>query len=260
MTAPDGPVRNSAPGTMTSWWSLLRRPTGSRPGPRRRLLVLPHSAAGPTALLDVLTSVPQDVEVLGLTLPGRGRRFVEPPGCTLDEVLESVRAELAQPQVETVLFGHSLGAVLAFHVARALGSGCKALVISGQVPGGCSPVLGARTSEELLDVLVTGGGTAAEVMENPALLKVVTRILAADVALGAEASAREETLRATAPLFVLGAVEDPLAPYARMTDWADRTTGTCRVFPLRGGHFALLEQRNRDLVADVLDRALRQAA
>ncbi|MFI6651575.1 thioesterase II family protein [Streptomyces sp. NPDC050529] len=241
-----------------SWWAVLRRPESAPAAPRRRLVVLPHSAAGPTALDDVLGPVPDDVEILGLALPGRERRFNEPPGCTLDDVLDSAREELLDPDVETVLFGHSLGALLAFHVAGVLGDSCKALVIGGQVPGGCRMVLDARTPQEMYEVLLAGGGTTAEVLENPYLLKAVTRILAADVALGKEASDRGARCL-DVPLFVLAALDDPLAPSDRMSQWAAWTSASCEMVALEGQHFALLAPENRTAVADVLAQALRCA-
>ncbi|OIJ94411.1 hypothetical protein BIV25_22675 [Streptomyces sp. MUSC 14] len=199
------------------------------------------------------------MEILGLALPGRERCFLEPSGCTLDDVLASAHRELARPGVQTALFGHSPGALLAFHVAGVLGAGCKALVIGGQVPRGCRAVLEAQTTEQLHEVLLAGGGTTPEVMENPVLLRAVTKALSADVALGREASAADASLRTRVPLFVLAAQDDPLAPREQMAEWAERTTAECRVLDLRGGHFALLAPENRHTVADALRQALEYA-
>lgn len=81
------PVTGSEGSTaMTSsrvpWWPLMRLREAVT-APRARLLVFPHSGSGPNSLFPLVEPLPEDVEVLGLSLPGRERRFGEPPGCLL---------------------------------------------------------------------------------------------------------------------------------------------------------------------------------
>ncbi|MFI6577861.1 thioesterase II family protein [Nocardiopsis sp. NPDC050513] len=232
---------------------MLRRRTE---GPTRsRLLVLPHSGAGPGSLLGALTSVPGDVDVLGLCLPGRERRYDEPIGCTLADVLDGFRTEISGlAPLPTVVVGHSLGALLAARVAALVGPTCRALVVSGQVPGG---VQEARTAEDLLRVVEAGEGTAARVVRDHRMRRRLLDVLDADLRLGREAAADFGAVRVTVPVQVLGGRSDRLVPSGRLSSWADHTTGGCRVELLEGGHFALLAPENAETVARVLRTALR---
>ncbi|MEU6309920.1 alpha/beta fold hydrolase [Streptomyces sp. NPDC047014] len=243
--------------TDSLWWPLLRT-RGVASVPRARLLVFPHSGSGPNTLFPLFESLPEDVEVLGLSLPGRERRFGEPPGCTLAQVLDSVSDEvLRRDPLPTVVFGHSLGALLATRAARLLGAHCRAAVVSGQVPGRTPRLAHATSSEEdAVRLLRDGGGTPAWVMEDPAMLAHVTRVLCADIELSREAAAGFEDVRLDVPLDVLGGTADPLIPPEPLDDWAAHTTGPCRVRRFEGDHFFLLTPEHRGEVTEVLRAAL----
>ncbi|MER6313597.1 alpha/beta fold hydrolase [Streptomyces sp. NPDC001581] len=238
------------------WWPLLRPQEDV--APRARLLVFPHSGSGPSTLHPVVEALPAHVEVLGLSLPGRERRFGEPPGCRLDQVLGSVTDEvLGRDPLPTVVFGHSLGALLATRAALLLGGQCRAAVVSGQVPGGTPRRAHATaTQEDAVRLLHEGGGTPQWVLRDPEMLAHVTRVLRADIALSREAAAGFGDVRLDVPLHVLGGTADPLVPHEPLDGWAAHTSGPCRVRRFAGDHFFLLAQENKGEVGDILRRAL----
>ncbi|MFD9520215.1 thioesterase II family protein [Streptomyces sp. NPDC059979] len=239
------------------WWPSLR-PPGAAVAPRARLLVFPHSGSGPNSLFPLVEALPQHVEVLGLSLPGRERRFGEPPGCRLDQVLDSVSDEvLGRAPLPTVVFGHSLGALLATRAARLLGPHCRAAVVSGQVPGGTPRRAHATTTDQdAVRLLREGGGTPEWVLQDPDMLDHLTRVLRADLALGREAASGFEDVRLDVPLDVLGGTADALVPHEPLDGWAAHTTAACRVRRFDGDHFFLLAPEHRAEVADVLRQAL----
>ena len=117
---------------MTSW--LLRR--SRRPSATHRLYCFPYAGGSPGVYLPWERQLPE-LEVWGVLSPGRGKRFDEPP---IERVPALVRALLAEAEFRPpyLLFGHSLGALLAFETARALQDadrpGPVALVVSGHRP------------------------------------------------------------------------------------------------------------------------------
>ncbi|MFJ3724045.1 thioesterase II family protein [Streptomyces sp. NPDC090045] len=239
------------------WWPSLR-PPGEAVAPRLRLLVFPHSGAGPSTLYPVVEALPADVEVLGLSLPGRERRYDEPAGCRLDQVLDAVSDEvLGRDPLPTVVFGHSLGALLAARAARLLGPQCRAAVVSGQVPGRTPRRAHTTvTQEDAVRLLRDGGSTPEWVLRDPDMLAHVTRVLRADIALSREAAAGFEDVRLDVPLHVLGGTADPLVPHEPLDGWAGHTTGPCRVRRFAGDHFFLLAQEHRVEVGNILREAL----
>ncbi|WP_176734327.1 thioesterase II family protein [Micromonospora haikouensis] len=171
---------------------------------RVRLLVLPPAGTGPASLRPLVTGLPDDVEVMGLNLPGRERRRGEPPGAGLADVLASLRQPHDRGRLPTVVYGHRLGALLAPLVAAELDDECRAVVLSDfpaaaddrrtfaaeAEMSGVGPAGTALLSQELL---------AADPAERQALLPV----LRADLTLAAAASEALRAVRLTAPVTVL---------------------------------------------------------
>ena len=232
------------------WWTVLRRP----PEARWRLLLFPHSGAGPYALNPLLAAVDPGAEVLGLTLPGREHRFAEPLCTDPDEVMTSVEAEIAPlPPLRTVLFGCSMGALLATRVAERFAGLCSELIVAGQSPGDAHRWVDDAVEEaDLLRVLDAAGGVPAPLLEDEQLRAGLLARLRADLRLGAHAGCGFGRVRISAPITVLGGLSDPLVPAGCLDGWAAHTEHGARVLLLEGGHFAFLAERHRDRITELL--------
>src|SRR5690349_1621425 len=91
---------------------------GHKPNPRARLRLFcfPYSGGAAWAYRD-WQSLPPDIDVCGIELPGRGKRLREAP---LNKM--SLAVELVAKEIISLLdrpyafFGHSMGAIMAFEV------------------------------------------------------------------------------------------------------------------------------------------------
>ena len=94
-----------------------------RPVARPRLRLFCFAPAGGSAAMFHRwpTLLDEDVELLGTELPGRGARLAETAHRTMTGLVAAI-VEAAQPRLDVpyALLGHSLGAGIAFEVARAL--------------------------------------------------------------------------------------------------------------------------------------------
>jgi surfactin synthase thioesterase subunit len=231
---------------MNSW--LVRR--SRRPAARYRLYCFPFAGGSPGVYLPWEQRLPE-VEVWGVLPPGRGKRFEEPP---IPEVPVLVQALLAEVDFRApyLLFGHSLGALLAFETARALQAagrpGPAALIVSGHRPphqpyedepiaGWADPDFQAEVERRYPAPL--------ELAEDPELLARSYRMLRADLTL-VESYRHQPAEPLSCPIAVVSGLDD-FWTEQQLTGWARHTGAECRISMVPGDHHYLLDQPDQVL-------------
>jgi len=208
------------------------------------------------------TALPSAVEVCGVQLPGRGTRGRETSFTRMAPLADALAADLrARQDIPMVLFGHSLGSVIAFEVARRLlampGHRVTALVVAAHK----APQLGsAKTSvpphelseHDLVQFVRSLGGTPAEVLAGPDIVRLMVPPLRADLEL-------DHTYRyqpgppLDLPIHVFGGLSDPLVSTAELAAWREQTTSAWSMRQLPGGHFFFAGDGGRSLLAPIAD-------
>jgi surfactin synthase thioesterase subunit len=190
-----------------------------------------------------------DVEVLGVQLPGRGSRWEERPLTRMEDVVSGVVQQVAF-EGRFAFFGHSLGAWIAFEVARGLSragrTGPEALFVSAAPGPQCPrrrPPISALPDEALLKALMDRYGRGADdVLNDPELREMVMPGLRADLAI-------TETYRflAGVPLagriVALSATEDDVS-IDDVALWRLHTRGGFAIHTFPGDHYYVREQRD----------------
>ncbi|NLU78159.1 2,3-diaminopropionate biosynthesis protein SbnA [Micromonospora sp. HNM0581] len=226
------------------------------------MVVFAHSGSGPNALLPAVRQVPGDVEIVGVTLPGRERRFrerfTEPYP---DAVAGAIAAALHElDPLPTAFLGHSLGAQLAMAVAGRAPRLCQALLLSACPPA--TPLTGGPLgADQVVRTVELAGGASREILDEPSLRDWTIEVLRTDLELGRRLAA--ESVSLPVPPLVAGGADDELVTPPELRSLArQRGVSTGPRF-LPGGHFYLLDERNRSafrlLIDDLLDAARRGA-
>ncbi|RKH58573.1 thioesterase II family protein [Corallococcus llansteffanensis] len=110
----------SAPRTLADPWLAFHVP---QPHARLRLFCLPHAGGSASLFRTWQAELGTDIEVCPLQLPGRESRLNEPPLRDLRPLVEALADAVARHADRPfALFGHSMGALLAFELSRALRS------------------------------------------------------------------------------------------------------------------------------------------
>ncbi|HEX4420524.1 MAG TPA: alpha/beta fold hydrolase [Kofleriaceae bacterium] len=228
--------------------------------PALRVIVFHHAGGAAAMYHGMAAALPADWELLVLDLPGRGKRSGEPLVDELPGLLPRVVADvLPVTDVPFAVFGHSLGAILAAEVARALEQRGIAPVwvgISGRVaPSQPFPRLSAMDDSSLLAQLAQLGGTPVRALDNPELRARLLRVVRADIALLETYAPAADRAPIASPVTLFAGTSDPWAAPAAMAPWADETSGRCHTRLYPGGHFFLLEAGlaafTRDLAAEI---------
>jgi pyochelin biosynthesis protein PchC len=243
----NGPTRledsEGSDGGRRTWTFPLRVAT---PRPTYRLLVFPYAGAGATAMLPLARLMPASIDVTGVALPGRERRFSEPAAATVSEVVGGVERELrAMDPLPTYFLGHCMGASLAIALAACSPVACAGLLLSGRLPTG--PAVGPESLGDDADtvlLLKTIGHTNPELLSDPYWRRRLVSLIRHDRALAAEAAQLTHNPRVSQRIMAVGGKEDPYVDSAQLYKWAGQTTCGCDVRVYRGGHFYLLDPAN----------------
>jgi pyochelin biosynthesis protein PchC len=236
-------------------WFRCFRPVA---GPRLRLVCLPHAGGGANAFRGWADRLPHDVELLAARYPGRQDRLREPCVATMAEMADRITDALAGLRDRPLaLFGHSMGASIAYEVAirsQERGTPAAALLVSGQAPPHRARYLDAhlRGDDALLAEVSRLGQVDEAVLEHPDLRELVLPSLRADFALLAGYT-RAPLVLLDAPVVAYVGERDPDVPVESLPAWGDVTRSGVRVRVFPGGHFYLQDQEEA-LVADVAGR------
>lgn len=186
--------------------------------------------------------------------PGRQDRYREPMPADLRTLAAAIAAELDRPGGPPRAFlGHSMGAVVAYETARALGPGTRptTLFASGRRAPSSSRddrihrLTDARVVEEVLSL----GGTEAQVLLDPDVRQMVLPVIRSDYQL-IETYEHVSGPPLELPIVVLVGEQDAMTTTEEAQAWREHTTGSFAVHRLAGGHFFLSEDPRA--VADVL--------
>jgi medium-chain acyl-[acyl-carrier-protein] hydrolase len=205
--------------------------------------------------------------VVPVHLPGRGNRFTEPALTRSDALVEQLASEL-EPflDVPFAFFGHSMGAMLAFELARRLRAGGGPLPEHLLVSGRRAPQrprdkreLHSLPEDEFREELRSLNGTPDELLEHPELMELFSPILRADFEL-CETYAFHEDAPLDVPISAFGGLEDKDVSREDLTAWKEHTRGPFRLRMFPGGHFFLNGARQQLIHAvseDLMRLALR---
>lgn len=220
-------------------------PYSAPSGAATDLFCLPPAGGGASGFRHWQAAVGPDVAVHPVQLPGHEARLREPAITDAAELADQlVEPLLARAGERFVLFGHSMGAVLAFEVAHRLaelGRPPAHLVVSAHVPPHLLhlreplPPVDRMTDPYLRDYLARTAGAPADLLELSELMELVLPVLRADLTLcaGYRPPSRPAL---TVPITAFGGDADLIARPDVLADWAGYTTAefAARTFP--GGH------------------------
>ncbi|MDO8310380.1 MAG: alpha/beta fold hydrolase [Sideroxyarcus sp.] len=216
---------------------------------RLRLYCFCYAGGSASAFANWQADLDPSIEVVAVELPGRGRRFGEPPTTSLKFVSETVgRLIAAEGDIPFAFFGHSLGALIAFEVTRFLQQNHLPMPQELMVSGASAPQyrrkmhLHLLDDDTLIDELRKYNGTPPAVLEHRELMELLLPMIRADFSIAGEyeyVSAPVLNL----PLTVLMGREDDNADGNFVDGWKKETSGECHIAWFEGGHFFIHSQR-----------------
>jgi medium-chain acyl-[acyl-carrier-protein] hydrolase len=190
-------------------------------------------------------------------MPGRGNRLLEPFYRQLEPLINDLAEELL-PYLdrEFAIFGHSMGAIISFELARHLrmkyGLRPAHLFVSGRRAPHLKdddPPTYNLPDAELIKELSRLNGTPQEVFESPELMGLMLPMLRADFEL-VQTYEYKQGPALDFPLTALGGLQDPEVSRSNLESWCQYTDSRFSLRLLPGDHFFL--RTSEDLLLQLI--------
>jgi len=240
---------------------------GFRPNAKAKLTLFCFPYAGGTSHIyrNWSTQIPSLIDICPVHLPGRARRLNEDPFRSVIPLAEAA-AEALLPYTDKpyAFFGHSMGALISFQLARRYRQQNRPLPVHLFVSGSRAPQLPDPdpptynlSDAEFVAELRRLNGTPPDVLEHAELLELMLPLLRADFEL-CQTYAYEEAPPLNCPITAFGGLQDVDISRAQVEGWGAQTTGPFLARMLPGDHFFLHAQE--PIILEMVSRELYRIA
>lgn len=236
---------------------------GLNPEARLRLFCFPYSGAGASIFYGWSKDLPSIIEVYPVQLPGRENRLVDPPFSRMEDLVEAACGALL-PHLDKpfAFFGHSLGALLGFELARTLRRDHDVRPVHLFVSSHAAPQISDNEppihdlpEPAFIAKIRSLNGMSKAILESHELMELLVPILRADFSV-CETYAYEDEEPLDCPISAYGGLQDEHVSRTDLDAWRLQTSRafSLRMFP--GDHFYLNTDRSRLLHAVMKDLKL----
>jgi surfactin synthase thioesterase subunit len=240
-------------------WLMRFKPSQTA---RLCLFCFPYAGGGATAYRPWVNHFPASIEVSAIKLPGRENRIGEAPRECLSELIPVLASVIAShADIPFAFFGHSMGALICFELARELRRQHLPepvhLFVSAfhapQHPAYLSKTHQLPEAEFLAEVGQRWGGIPEAVRNEPDLLALLLPTLRADLTI-VETYTYVPEAPLTCPVSCFGGTEDQTVTHSVLAPWQQQTTGAFSLTMFPGNHFYI--QSMREALSQIMLTAL----
>lgn len=222
------------------WFHIIK----SQKNPKLRLFCFAYGGGSSYAFSDWAKYVSDDIEIIAIALPGRGKRLNEQSYTQWEPLINEIEIALkCYLDVPYVFYGHSLGSCIAFNLTKQLQKNNNPLpqkiylaaCQSPNIPSFEQPI-SDLSSDNFFYTIEQMKGLPKELLNNKRLVKLIEPALRADVLL-AELWKGTENDKVEVPIIVLCGLTDNAVQPDNVKNWKNFTTKEFNCYLFQGDHF-----------------------
>jgi len=169
---------------MTDWLVCPQQ----RVRPKLRLLCFPYAGGSAWMFRPWASQLSENVEILAVELPGRGKRLAEPALTDLPSIVQALGPQLLPHlNIPFAVFGHSMGALVAFEICQWLRRSAQITPVHFWASAARAPHLAVQPplmhtleDDAFINRLKQYKGTPTSVLNNIELMNLMLPTLRAD--------------------------------------------------------------------------------
>lgn len=223
------------------------------------LFIFPHAGGSPTYYVPFAKAFTTDIKRIAVQYPGKGGTHDLTSFRSIPDLADRVMKLLPEPtdgpestDSRVAFFGHSMGALVAFEVARryeAAGNPISALFVSASpAPGAVGAEYIPENDRGLLEAVAKMTGVNPEFLENEEFAARILPTLRGFKAIMAYECPPDATV--SCPITAYMGDEDEVGTLERVEAWSKRTTGDFTLREFAGHHF-YINDHLAELAADI---------
>lgn len=224
-------------------WVYITKPN---PLARLRLFCFSYAGGGASIYRSWQGKLSPDIEICAVQLPGREYRIKDLPFTQISPLVgalsQALRPYLTGP---FIFFGHSMGALVSFELARELRRqhlcGPQRLLVSShrapQLPD-LDPPIHHLPDAEFMEEVYKLNGTPRNVLDDDEMVQMMLPVLRADFTV-CETYIYRRQQPFEFPISVFGGLQDTDVPPEQLEGWREQTRATFKLTLFQGDHFYL---------------------
>lgn len=210
------------------------------------LIFIPHAGGYGENYISWFKDFSNSIDCRYILLPHRGKRTNDPMPSSINDMALQIATEVNELEnIPISIFGHSMGGIIAFELAKAIETHTNRKLNKIFVSGCRAPStelkykIGHLNKEDFLKEIIKFGGVDPTYQENPELLNFFLPILKEDIRL-CESYQHQHPSPVNSPIIVLWGTEDNLLYEEQVRAWTQHSFEKVTFFPFEGGnHFYL---------------------